>query len=496
MSAPQPGEPAPFAAVRVARNTGVTVAAEVLSKLFVLVYFALVARLLGDAVLGDWVTAAAIVSVIWSVAVLGLDRMAMRDMARDPGSIGELVVPMVSMKVLVGLGAMGATIGVLALAGSSGRLLALLVILGLGMAIGLAASTAQTVFAAGERMELFFLTKVPWSLATSFTGIAVVLAGGGIVLATAVSTLAVSVVGIVWCSRLVIRNFGAFSWAPRVRAWPGMLRRAVPFTLQDLLGQIIFRFDIVLLAVIAGSAVVGAYGAAFRMLEATLFLAWSIGFAVTPMYSYLGGETQHELERVYEGSLKLALTVMAPIAAVLLVLAEPIVDLVYGLPEYEGTVPVLRLLAPAIAMYALGHLAGTLVLVRRRGRVTVIFAAAVAALNVVACLVLIPRLEAEGAAIATLVCELVLASVGLWLARRAVPGARLGWALLTPLVAAAAMGLAMLPLERSLWLALPAGGLVYLAALALLEGRRLRADVALFRTIAAQRPTAAAPVEL
>jgi O-antigen/teichoic acid export membrane protein len=491
MTAPDAAEPAPFAAVRVARNSGLTVAAEVLSKLFAVVYFALVARMLGDAALGDWVTAAAAISVIWSVAVLGLDRMATRDMSRDPGSVPHLVVPMVSMKVLTGLTITAITAITLAVAGASERLVALLAILGLGMAIGLASSTAHAVFVAGERMELFFITKVPWSLATSLIGIAVVVAGGGIVLAVAVSTLAVGAVGIVWCTRLVIRNFGAFDWSPRVREWRGMLRRAVPFTLQDLLGQIIFRFDTVLLALIAGAAVVGAYGAAFRMLEATLFLAWSIGFAVTPMYSYLGGDTQHELERVYEGSLKLALAVMAPIAAVMLVLAEPIVDLVYGLPEYEATVPVLRLLAPAIALYALGHLAGTLVLVRRPGRITVIFTAAVAALNVVACLVLIPRLVAEGAAIATLTSELTLAAVGLWLARRSAPGARLAWALLTPLAAATVMGLAMLPLDGSLWLALPAGALAYLAALVLLEGRRLRADIALFRTIAARRPTAA-----
>ena len=271
-----------------------------------------------------------------------------------------------------------------------------------------------------------------------------------------------------------------------------MLRRATPFTLQEMLGQVIFRFDTVLLALLTASAVVGAYGAAYRLLESTLFLAWSIGYAVVPMYSYLrGGELAH----LYEGSLELALMIMAPIAAVLLVCAEPIIDLIYGLPQYEDAVPVLRLLAPAVAVYAIGHLAGLLVLVRRPGRVTVIATGAVATFNITACLVLIPWLAAEGAAVATLASELLLAVLGLWLARRAARDARLGWALVSPLAAAAAMAAAMLPVAGTLWLALPVGAVAYVVVLLALERRRLRDDLTLFRSIAARRPEQAVAVE-
>jgi O-antigen/teichoic acid export membrane protein len=131
------------------------------------------------------------------------------------------------------------------------------------------------------------------------------------------------------------------------------------------------------------------------------------------------------------------------------------------------------------------------VLVRRRGRVTVIATASVAAFNVTACFALIPWLEAEGAAIATLASETLLAVLGLWLARRAAPGARLTWALLTPLAAAAAMGAAMLPLADTLWAALPAGALAYGVAVLALERHRLRDDMALFRSLAARRPDVA-----
>jgi O-antigen/teichoic acid export membrane protein len=490
------GRPRRGAAARLAHNAGLTATAEVLSKLAALVFFALVARRLGDETLGDWVFALAVSSLIWSFAGLGLDRMGMRDMARDPAAIDRLVVPMAAVKGAAALLMTAVAASLFAALGEGARVVTLVAITGAGVAVGLSASTAQTVFAASERMELYFFTKVPWGFANAQTGSAIVLAGGGIVLAAAVSNGVVALVGITWSFVLVARHFGAPSRSLRVRTWPGMLRRAVPFTLQEMLGQIVFRFDMVLLALLTASAVVGAYGAAYRMLEATLFLVWSIGYAVVPMYSYLQDAGRRgELAHVYEGSLKLALIVMAPIATTLVVCAEPVVDLVYGLPQYDDAVPVLRLLGPAIAAYAVGHLAGMLVLVRRPGRVTVIATGAVAAFNVAACLLLIPWLDAEGAAVATLASELLLAVLGLWLARRAVPGARLGWALVTPLLAAGAMAAAMLPLAATLWLALPVGAAVYAGALLLLERRRLRDDLAMFRSIAARRPEPVMHVE-
>lgn len=479
--------PAPGAAVRLARNGSLTAAAEVLSKVAALVLFALIARRFGDATLGDYVFAAALSSLIWSFGGFGLDRMAMRDIARDPKAIARLVIPMATLKGTAALAMSAGAVGVLATIGESGRVLALVAILGFGTAVSLTASTAQTVFAASERMELYFLTKVPWAYANALTGIAVILAGGGILLAAALPSVVIGTVALVWCFSLVARNFGRPALAPAVRSWPRLLRRAVPFTLQEMLGQVIFRFDTVLLALLASSAVVGAYGAAYRMLESTLFLAWSVGYAVMPMYSYLRG-TGGELAHVYEGSLKLVLMALAPVSAVLLVCAEPVVDLVCGLPEYADAVPILRILAPAIPLYAVGHLAGMLVLVRRPGRVTVIATAAVATFNVAACVALIQWLEAEGAAIATLASETLLAALGLWLARRAAPAARLAWALLTPLLAAGVMGVAMLPLADTLWAALPVGAAAYALALLALERHRLRDDLALFRSIAARRP--------
>ena len=212
--------------------------------------------------------------------------------------------------------------------------------------------------------------------------------------------------------------------------------------------------DIVLLSLFTTSAVVGAYGAAYRVLEATLFLAWSIGSSVLPMYSYLKPGDTPSLERVFEASLKFVVIIMMPIAVVMLVCAEGLVSLIYGLPEFETAVPVMCWLAFTVA-YGVGHLAGVLVLVRRPGRVTVKAMAAVAAFNIAITLALIGPFDAQGVAAATLVTEVVLAATALVLARPVteVPSA---WRAGGPaLLASVVMAAVMLPVRGELLVALP-----------------------------------------
>lgn len=484
MSSPAPA--APSAAGRVARNSGLTAGAEVLAKLCSLAFFAIIARQLGEAALGDFVFAMAIASLLWSFAGFGIDRLATRDFATDPASAAGAVVPMAALKFAAASAGTLATALALALVDDNHRRMLLVLLLGLGTALGLAASSAQTVFVASERGGYVFLTRVPTALVTALAGIGVVLLGGDIVAAAAVTGVGAGLLGALWTYVLLVRNYQRPRFRVAPREWPRVVRAAVPFGLQEGLGQVIFRFDTVALAFLATSAVVGHYGAAYRILEATLFIAWSIGFAVLPMYSYID-RTRGELERVYEGSLKLTLLLMAPVATTLFVCARPIIDLFYGLPRYEDSVSLLQLLALAVAVYGFGHLAGLLVLVRRPGRLTVRASAAVALTNVAACFALIPWLGAEGAAIATLGSELLLALIGLALARPVTGAVRMGW-ILSPVVAAVPMALAMAPLADRLVVALPVGLAAYLVALLILEGRRFREDVRLFRSITVGRP--------
>lgn len=244
------------------------------------------------------------------------------------------------------------------------------------------------------------------------------------------------------------------------------MRAAVPLGIAGVFGIILFRVDTVILAAFEPAAVVGDYGAAYRLFEATLFLGWSIGGAVYPVLSRL--DDRKGLATVYRGALKLAVAATLPLAVGAAVLAEPLVELLYG-AEFDEAATALQLLAPAIALFPVTYVTSLLLVARGRQRFIAVLYGAVTAVNIALNLVLIPEFSLNGAALATSLTEALVVLFSVALGVRLVGGISAPRVLAGPLVASATAGVAMVLLSSSFWLAAAAGGLVYLAVLVLVE---------------------------
>lgn len=463
-------------AARVARNAGLRVGAEVLSKITSIALFVVVARHFSNSTLGSWVFALAVVQLLWPIAGFGLDRVLIRDVSQNPAALDRLFYPMVWIKVTGNLLGLAIVLPALVALDYSDLVLELVLIIGISQCFAMAMTTVLATFVAGEQMEYYFLARVPRGIFGSLIGICIIWLGGGLV-ALAINGLVLDAITLAYVYAILYRRFARPRFCFAFRTWRSIYRVSFPLGIQEIIGQVIFRIDAILLSLLATSAVVGIYGAGYRMLEATLFLAWSVGGSVLPMYSYLQRESRPPLRQVFEGSLKFALVILTPVGVALLVCARPIVDLFYGLPKFDGTVPVLRWLALAAVVYPIGYLSGELVAVRRPGRFVILSSAAVAVFNIVINLALIPVYGAAGAAAATFASEVLLALLGLTLARTETGTPRFLWMVGPPAIAGAVMGAAMVPFSDSLLLALPIGAGVYLGALALTEGRELRSHL-------------------
>ncbi len=155
----------------------------------------------------------------------------------------------------------------------------------------------------------------------------------------------------------------------------------------------LFKLDAVLLS-LATEAAVGRYGAAYRLLESTMFVGWAINGAFVAMYAYLGRDTDPTVGAVFGRSLKLALVLRAgrddrwgsspsrsrcwPSAATSRRAAEP-----------------LRLLAPVVVPLCLVTLCSSLIVTRQPAAMLRITGPMVA-LNVALNLALIPTLGQRG----------------------------------------------------------------------------------------------------
>jgi len=246
---------------------------------------------------------------------------------------------------------------------------------------------------------------------------------------------------------------------PRLAEVPAYVRASLPFAASSVFYVIYGQIDTVMLANMRSTPEVGIYSAAFKLVALMNLVPVAMSAALLPAAFALGESNASELRRIFRLNIRYLAAVSVPLAAAIWIFAAPIRVLLMG-PDYAGVEPLLRILAvqvvlrylsyaPADALYALG---------KERQRVAIQGLASL--VNVALNLVLIPRAGPAGAALATVVTELLVLLLMAWQAARCLGGIGLARPLLRPL------GAALLPVATLLILQ-PRQATAITAALAL-----------------------------
>jgi O-antigen/teichoic acid export membrane protein len=470
-SAPTAGSTAssPFAiGQRAIANVIFRSGGELIGRLASLVLFAVTARSVGQTGLGAFVFAVAFLGFVMVVVDLGLDRFLLLAAAREPLASDRLFFNILSLKLATGVPLIAAGLLVLHLAGYSHLVQATTLALAPGVFSDSVARVQLAVFLAHERGGPPSLADAIQRVFSAALGIAALKAGYGVV-AVAVAYSIGSTTGVLIGFVLLARTIGVPARAVQPRRWRSMAVESVPFASQDAFTVLLARMDTLILSVLATQAIVGIYGAAYRLFESTFLLTYALSGSFSAMYAYLGHDTSPSLSSMFQRSIKLALVLLTPVAVLLAVLADPICRRIYGSAFAASATP-LRILAPATVLLGLVSLASSLLLSRENPRRMVSLTAVIVVVNVALNLVLIPLYKDTGAAVAMLASEALFA---VWIMRRAYHAVRgIAWFQLVAgtLVGGACMALAtVLLLDFSLPLAIVSGALAYVLALLAVE---------------------------
>lgn len=450
---------------RAALNTLVRGAGEVVGKFASLILFAFIGRTLGEPGLGVFVLALSFATIVLIPLDLGLDRGLLREVAADRSRAGPLGANVVAIKLALLLPAVGFAFLVLSLFDYSMELRTTIAILLLATVIESLGRTAQHLFMAFEHSGALTVSVIAQRYVAAGLGIAGLLAGLDIT-AVAWAYTAGALVGL---AILVVRLFAQVPM-PGLRPSrrdAGILLHTMTFALQDIATLLLFRLDAIILSVLATTAAVGRYGAAYRIFEATWFVTVAIVGAFAAMFTYLNRSSEPTLRAVFERALKLALATLLPLAVAFGLCAPAVVDAIFG-EKLVGAVEPLRLLAPAVVLLGVGALATTLLMSQRRARPVLWISLAAVAVNVAVNFALVPGMGASGAAVAMLATEALLALTATFVAARVVGGLSLRGVGAAPTAGALAMALVIVLLDGGL-LALAAGAAAYVVALVVSE---------------------------
>jgi O-antigen/teichoic acid export membrane protein len=178
--------------------------------------------------------------------------------------------------------------------------------------------------------------------------------------------------------------------------------------------------------------------------------------------------------------------VLLPIAIVFVLLAHPVVDLIYG-SDYENAVASLQLLGAMTVFFGINEFAAVALIARDRPFMFTRVLLVATVVNVVTNVLLIPPLGATGAALAALASGILLAVLALVVLRIELGPIRLLRSFAGPVVAGGCMAALIVATGRHLIIGVIAGGLVYVAALVLFERSVFRADFEVFARLARRR---------
>ncbi len=267
------------------------------------------------------------------------------------------------------------------------------------------ASTVAAYLQGREQFLLPAVASVAQRLAAAGLGIAVLLtrpdlvAVAGAFVASGLVNIAVLLVGLRARRSLTLRV------DPR-KAWD-LFRRTVPLGMFGIAAIVYWSVDMILIERLAPAENVGWYAAAYRLFGvATILPSVAVGIALAPVLSRLSVGSRSELRAVIE-KLSTFMTVAGTAAALVLVLfADQIIALMYPGQAYTESAMALRLLAPGLLFAYVNRVYAQSLVSLHQERRLFVMAAAAAALNITANLIVIPMFRQNGAALTTSLTEL------------------------------------------------------------------------------------------
>ena len=391
-------------APRLLANVGWMVVAEGVGKVASFFFVLVVARGLGLRSYGTFNFAMSFVPLFLLLASSGLNIAVVREVARDHGRLSAVMASAVVPRIALLAAAYAAALITAPFFVDRRTDVLVVAIVGLALLVDEMTGFLGAAFKALERMSAHATTLVVNRVLSTLLAL-VVLAGGGGLVAISVAYLAGSVGSLVAGVAVLRARFPRVSFADARRdLGRDLVRQGFVLGLASALNLAVFRIDAVLLQAISGAAAVGLYGVAYRFLDSTLFLAWSLSGASMPRIARLGAG--REAGRLLGVTMAAAASFYLPFAVGAVFLASWAVELLFG-TRFAGAADAVPWLAASGLFYATAFLIrNALIAIGWRGSL-VFVAAGVLVFNVAANLVAIPEHGFVGAAAVTLATEVL-----------------------------------------------------------------------------------------
>ncbi len=393
----------------VIKNTTYIFAARAGNAALLFSLFVVLSRKLGVETLGTYSFLHTVILTSTFFAGFGLDILMVREVAKDNNSGGLCLSNILGLKTLTSL----ITVVVIVLSISlfipdvnTRRLLWIY-----SSAI-LFNSLSQTLWHYGDSFEKLQYHSILWVISNilkASLGIGAAFYYGridfviyGMVLSEFVAFIASLL--IIW------KYFGVLSFKFDFQFYRKLIKKSYIIGIGVILGALYFRVDIVMLGLMKNQEYVGWYSVSCKIIEGFTILPGSIILASFPALS-----RNYEVEKsLYWQNVKRALSFLfllgISVSTAMALFADKIIVMLYG-AEYVMSAPVLRLLSIVLLLVFINWFLSYVLISSGKEKFNTICLVVATIVNIAANYALIPGYAHIGAAIATIISEVVLIGI-------------------------------------------------------------------------------------
>lgn len=235
----------------------------------------------------------------------------------------------------------------------------------------------------------------------------------------AITTCVVNVLNFLYAKKYV-----SFSKKLQKGLWKHIKRIAI-FFLNSIASSIYLNSDITLLGFFCDDRIVGLYGVSSKIYTIIKSLMNAITSVMIPRFSVLWGKgDEKEYRRLLETLLNVMILLVTPCLIGLFLLRNNIIILMFG-QDYEDAANTLGILAFAIGFAVLANIfVNVIMVVQKMERKIIISTISSAVVNIILNFGFIPCLAQDGAAITTVLAEMIVLLIAIYYCRECVYGIR------------------------------------------------------------------------
>jgi O-antigen/teichoic acid export membrane protein len=452
---------------RLASNTIVQAVGIPLQSLVSLGTYAAIARYLGPSAFGDYTTASVFLLIPVAFADIGLSAIVVREISAVPERAEAVLRASYSLRLIISALAVAVTVGTSFVLPFDHRARVAILIMAFGAFLSLANLSVLPILQVQLRMQWAVFANLAGRFVTLVATLAVLALGLGfkaVVVANVIGLAVILAVG-VYAAR------SAYTLRPTIDVayWRRFVKASLVLGLGLAITQVYFRVDTVLIALLRPAAEVGLYGAAYKFIELTQGLAYTVFVSMFPALSAFAARGDSRFASLAQKGFDVVLAAALPLTIGMVFAARPLLDATAG-DRYGAAAGVLQILAFYPLLAFVDGLLWRILIASHQERTLLLIGVSVLTLNIALNLVFIPLYGYRAAAVTSIGSEAFSLAIGIVAVRRKVGFLpRLDYlpAVIFAGVVMTAVTL-VLPVERLV--AAVVGGILYMVVLVLLPG--------------------------